>query len=129
MHIFESRVSIYIYTQKRLKSDIQKTRRGIFIGYIGMSKHLRVEVPYTYQISINSKLRVNESKRVANLLIRYLLPPAKKPLWPQIEEPKLRDWLYKSTSEKTIEDCDNLSKSPYDKDVAIKKNASGDELA
>ena len=48
IHIFGSRVSIFILTEKRSKSDIQKTWRGIFMGYIRTSKHLRVWVSCTH---------------------------------------------------------------------------------
>ena len=42
VHIFESRVSTFIPMQKHLKSDIRKTWKGIFIGYIETIKHLKV---------------------------------------------------------------------------------------
>ena len=80
VHIFENRISIFIPTQKQLKSDVQKTWRGIFIGYPGTIKHLRVWTPCTHQVLIASGLIVNESERGANLLIEHPLPPVGKPL-------------------------------------------------
>ena len=42
VQIFESRVSTFIPTKKRTKSDIRKTWKGILISYAGISKQLRV---------------------------------------------------------------------------------------
>ena len=90
IRIFKSRVNTFILSEKRTKSDVRKTWKGIFIGYTGTSKHLRVWAPRTHQILIASELVVNESKRGVNLLMKYFLLPPKKPLQPQTGKPKPR---------------------------------------
>lgn len=82
IRIFGSRVSTFIPSEKRTKSDIRKTWKGIFIGYTGTSKHLRVWAPRTHQVLIASKPVVNKSKRGTDLLVEHPLPPPKKPLRP-----------------------------------------------
>ena len=82
VQIFESRVSIFILIKKRIKLNIRKTRKGILIGYIGSSKHLRVCASCTHQVLITSEPIVNESKRGADLLLEHLLPPPEKHLQP-----------------------------------------------
>ena len=76
MHIFGSRVSTFILTQKHLKSDIQKTWKGILISYTRMSKTLKTWAPCIYQVCIASEPIVNKGKRGANLFREHLLLPA-----------------------------------------------------
>ena len=114
--------------QKCSKSDVRKTWRGIFISYTRMTKHLRVWAPRTHQVFIASEPIVNESEKDTNLFIEHPLPLAKKPLRPQIGEPKPRGQPHKSNFEKIIEDCGKSGKRSYYEDVAIEENTSGDEL-
>ena len=83
-------MSTFILSEKCIKSDVQKTWKSIFIGYIGTSKHLRVWAPRTHQVLIASKLVVNKSKRGADLLMEHPLSPPKKPLQYQTGELKPR---------------------------------------
>ena len=78
VRIFRSRVSKFILTQKHLKLDVWETWKGIFIGYIGTTKHLKVWVSRTYLVFIANEPIVNESERGVDLLIEYTLPPAEK---------------------------------------------------
>lgn len=78
---------------------------------------------------ITSKPVVKENKKNIDLLVKHLLPPSEKPLWPQAKKPKPRGQLSKSISEKPIRDWCKSSKKPDLGDVAIKENASGNELA
>ena len=82
IQIFGSRMSTFIPSEKRTKSDIRKTWKGIFIGYTGTSKHLRVWAPQTHQVFIASEPVVNESKKGVDLLVEHPLPLPKKPLQP-----------------------------------------------
>ena len=78
LRIFGSSVSTLIPNEKRTKSDVRKTWKGIFIGYTETSKHLRVWAPRTHQVLIASEPVVNESRRGANLLIEHPMPPLAK---------------------------------------------------
>ena len=69
-----------IPNNKRTKSDMQKTWKGIFFGYTGTSKHLRVWALHIHQVLITSKLVINKSIRGIDLLIEHPLPPSEKPL-------------------------------------------------
>lgn len=75
-----SRLSTLIFSKKRTKSNISKTWKHIFIGYIRLSKHLRIWVPHTHQVLIASKLVVKQGKTGTDLLVEYSLPPSEKPL-------------------------------------------------
>ena len=88
IRIFGSRVSTFISSKKRIKSDVRRTWKGLLIGYTRISKHLRVWAPRTHQVLIASKRIVNKSKRGADLLVEYPLPPSDKPLRLQTGEPK-----------------------------------------
>ena len=74
-------MSIFIPSEKYTKSDVQKTWNGIFIGYIGISKHLKVWVPCTYQVLITSEPIINKIKKDVNLLLKDPLM-LDKPLQP-----------------------------------------------
>ena len=100
VRIFGSRVSIFIPSKKRIKSDIRRTWKGIFIGYTGTYKHLRVWAPRTHQVLIASKSIVNKSKKSADLLVKHPLPPSDKPLQLQIGKPKPRGRPRKNPVEK-----------------------------
>lgn len=78
IRIFGSSVSIFIIIKKHTKSNMQKTWKNIFISYTRISKHLRVWAFSIYQVFIASKPIINEMKRSAGLLLKYLLPSSKK---------------------------------------------------
>lgn len=42
LQIFRSSISNLILNKKRIKSDMQKTWKGIFIGYMEIFKHLKI---------------------------------------------------------------------------------------
>lgn len=86
--IFGSRVSTFIPSEKRTKSDVRKTWKSILISYTGISKHLRVWASHIYQVLIAIKPIVNKSKRSADLLIEYSLPISDKLLQSQTGKPK-----------------------------------------
>ena len=93
-------MSTFIPNEKRTKSDMQKTWKGIFIDYTEILKHLRVWTPHTHQVLIANKSVVNKSKKNIDLLIEYLLLLPKKSLQPQTGKPKLRTRLCKNVLEK-----------------------------
>ena len=74
IRIYGSRVSTYIPSEKRSKSDVYKTWNGIFIGYTNTTKHLRTWAPKTHQVLIANEPFINESKRGAELLIDDPMP-------------------------------------------------------
>ena len=100
--IFGSRVSTFIPSEKRTKSDVRKTWKGIFIGYTGTSKHLRVWAPCIHQVFIASKPVINKSKRGADQLVEHPLPPSEKLLQPQTSKPKPRGRPQKNALEKRL---------------------------
>ena len=126
VRIFCSRVITFIPSKKRTKSDVQKTWKGIFIGYTRIFKHLRVWAPRTHQVLIASKPIVNKSKKGTNLLVEYPLPPSDKLLRLQTSELKLQSHFCKNAVEKyftaktskgaNIENI--LSKEDVEKEVA-----------
>lgn len=71
-----------------MKSDMQKTWKEIFIGYTETYQYLRILTTHTHQVLIGSETFVNEGKRVADLLVEYLLLTPEKSLWPQTDKPK-----------------------------------------
>ena len=66
-------MNTFILNKKRTKSDIWKTWKRILIGYIEISKYLRIWAPCTHQVLIASKLIVNKGTRDADLLIKHPL--------------------------------------------------------
>ena len=89
IQIFDSRVSTYIPSEKRSKSDVYKTWNGIFIGYTDTTKHLRSWAPKTHQVLIASKPVNSKSKQEVELLVDNPIPPLK--LFRQLAgEPKPR---------------------------------------
>lgn len=127
IRIFGSRVNTFIPNEKHTKSDVRKTWKGIFICYIGTSKHLRVWAPRTHQVLIASKPVVNKGKRGADLLVEHPLPHPEKPLRPQTGEPKLRSRPCKIPVAKSFEK-DKAGKRTHTEDVAT-KDGDVDELA
>lgn len=81
----------------------------------------------TYQVFIVSKPIVNEGKRSANLLVEYPLPLLEKPLRPQIDNLKRRDWPHKNPTKLPRESKTN--KKIYSKDVITEENSNKDEMA
>ena len=79
-----------IPSEKRSKFDVYKTWNGIFIGYMHITKHLRMWTPKTHQVLIGSKPVINESKRGAELLIENPMPPSPRLLRQLAGEPKPR---------------------------------------
>lgn len=118
-------MSIFIPSEKRIKSDVQKTWKSIFIGYTGTSKHLKVWAFYIHQVF---KPVVNESKRSANLLVEYFLLLPEKSLQPQIGESKPRGWPQKNALEKRpaakqlLIKGSKLGKKAYTEDVTSNNN-------
>lgn len=104
---------------------MQKTLKSIFIGYIKISKYLRVWVSRTHQVFIISKLIINKNKSSKDLLIEHLLPLAKKPFQLQINKLKPKSWPYKNIFEncliaKPIKNG-KANKRIYIKDIITKK--------
>lgn len=62
IQIFGSRINTFILNKKHTKSDIQKTWKGILIGYTTTSKYLRIWALQTYLVLITSKQVVNKGK-------------------------------------------------------------------
>lgn len=76
--IFDCRASIFIPSEKRTKSDIHKTWKGIFISYTDINKYVKVWVPWIYQVFIASKPILNKKQCEAHFLIEHsILPPEK----------------------------------------------------
>lgn len=82
VQIFGRRINIFILIEKQTKSDIQKTWKGILIGYISNSKYLKVWVSCIYSVLIASGPIINKSKRSANLFLEHPLSPTKKSFQP-----------------------------------------------
>ena len=120
VRIFGSRVSTFIPSEKRTKSDVQRTWKGILIGYTGTSKHLRVWALHTHQVLIASKPIVNKSKTGTNLFLEHPLPPSDKPLQLQTSEPKPRGRPRKNPVEKRS--TAKTSKRGHVKDILSKEN-------
>ena len=118
IRIFCSRVSTHIWFENRFKSDVYKTWNEIFIGYTDTTKHLQTWAPKTHQVLIASEPVVNESKRVAKLLVDNSMPPPKLFRQPA-EEPKPRSQPCKRSC---VEDI-------FIEENDRKENASGDKLA
>ena len=88
IQIFGSRISIYIPSEKRSKSDVYKTWNGKFIGYTDITKHLKTWALKTHQVLIASEPVVNELKRRAELLVENSMPLPLRLLRQPAEEPK-----------------------------------------
>lgn len=125
LQIFGNGMSTFISNEKRTKSDVQKTCKGILISYTEISKHLRVWVSHTHQLLIRSKPVVNESRRGADLLIEHPLPPPKKPFRPQTGQPKPRGHSCKNALEKYLAakpiEGGKISKKTCVKDITAKE--------
>lgn len=116
--IFESKISTFILNKKRIKSDIRKTWKRIFIDYTKISKYLRVWTPHIYQILIARKPVVNDGKKDADLFVKYLLL-LQKSFWPETGEPKPKVQLYKISIVKSSKD-DETGKKTCTTEVATK---------
>lgn len=92
---------------------------------------MRIWAPCTYQVLIVSRPVINKGKKDANLLIEHLLPPTKKPIWPQTSKQKPRGWLYKNALKKLIVKPIRNSKSSnrvYIENIAIIVDINNDNL-
>ena len=118
VRIFGSKMNTFIPSTKRTKSDIQKTWKGILIGYIRTSKHLRVWDPRTQQVLIASKPLLIKSKRGDDLLVEHPLPLSDKPLRLQTGKPKPRGRPRKNLVEKRS--TAKTSKRGHVKDILSK---------
>ena len=120
VRIFGNRVSTFIPSKKRTKSDVRRTWKGILIGYTGTSKHLRVWAPHTHQVLIASKPIVNKSKRGADWLVEPPLPLSDKPLRLQTGEPKPWGRPHKNPVEKRF--TVKTSKRGHIEDILSEEN-------
>ena len=118
IQIFDCRVSIYILSEKRSKSDVYRIWNGIFIGYIDTTKHFKIWAPKTHQVLIANKPVVNESKQGVELLVDNPIPLPKL-LWQPARKPQPRGRPRKRP---------RLEDTIIEK-IAKKENASRDELA
>lgn len=84
LRIFGSVANVGISKEKRSKSDIKRTWKGIFVGYSpDTTKHYRVYAPQTRQLVVADAPSIDESEPGAKLLINFplenTLPKRKAP--------------------------------------------------
>lgn len=104
LKIFGSTLLTHISKEKRQKSDIKKTWKGIFVGYTNTTKHYRVYVLRSQQIFIASESYMNKSRKRSNLLLKDFLLALLRQL---IREPKQRDLLRLIFSKKILKLSNN----------------------